>query len=168
MFRTVPGNHNNNSSRRISKFLEDSKHRQQAGSSSQQPVPSSVSARTSMSSASTVRRVFSLGFPTLPSSASSSVRMIANECSGWHLLEKDELEAVENDYFYQWFDGFFDMHGDLAVIDEDISQSPTYVETESEVSEDELDNVTQVPPSSSRLPPFSHLSPGGASWEFTS
>lgn len=84
--------------------------------------------------------MFNLGLPTLSPSASSSgsVRVVCN--AGFHrqLLDGEEKEAVENDYFYQWFSGTHDIDGKLAVIDGDTSQSPRYAGELSDDSEDEM------------------------------
>ena len=92
---------------------------QQGGnSSSSTQAPSASNASTSQRStaaSSSVRRVYDLGLDNNPF---SFVRMVANSGdSAVHF-------TTDTDFFYDWFEGRYDIDSNLCVIDEDISLSP--------------------------------------------
>ena len=92
---------------------------QQGGSSaSSTQLPTSSNASTSQRStaaSSSVRRVYDLGLDNNPFSL---IRMVTS--SGDHTV----VGAENADFFYDWFEGRYDIDANLCVIDEDISLSP--------------------------------------------
>ena len=91
-------------------------HQGQSSSSSTQAPITSNSSTSCRSSAggSTVRRIFNWGLESNPFSA---VRMVVDD-------EPKSNSAEGVDFFYEWFEGKYDIDLNLCVIDEDISRSP--------------------------------------------
>ena len=92
---------------------------QQGGSSaSSTQLPTSSNASTSHRSTaagSSVRRVYDLGLDNNPFSLFRMVKSNGDQTVNC---------AEEADFFYDWFEGRYDIDADLCVIDEDISLSP--------------------------------------------
>ena len=91
---------------------------QRSGSSSSTTYAATNNASTpqrSSAAGSSVRRVYDLGLESNPFSVT---RMVVNVDASAH------FSSTDVDFFYDWFEGRYDIDSNLCVIDEDISLSP--------------------------------------------